>query len=272
VNTPFNLDLAVRPQDLPGVSALTPIRFAHAADQVADRLVTSIALGEFATGERLPQVADLAALLSVNQASIREAIQSLAENGYLRIVRGRNGGAYVANCWGPDAAEIIRRVLLPNWEAFEALFDLRRLLEPLIAWTAATRHNGDDAAAIRAACEAYVDACEDREAARASDQALHTAIASATHNRYLVTLSLQIRARVSLGFQGEPYSRAIRRRAIDQHALLVNAILARDGERAAQVADEHFAMTEDVLRGLYERVREAGDSQSRVAGGEAAAR
>lgn len=270
MNTPFNLDLAVRPQDLPGVSALTPIRFAHAADQVADRLVTAIALGEFATGERLPQVHELAAMLSVNQASIREAIQALAENGYLRIVRGRHGGAYVANCWGPDAAEIIRRVLLPNWEAFEALFDLRRLLEPLIAYAAAERHDEHDAAAICDAQTCYVDAHEDREAARASDQALHTAIASATHNRYLVTLSLQIRARVSLGFQAEPYSCEVRRRAIDQHALLVNAILAREGETAARLAEEHFVMTEVVLRRLYQRVQEAGERPTLV-GGEAAA-
>lgn len=263
---PFNLDLAVRSQDPPGVSVLSPIHFAHAADQVSDRLVMAIALGEFVTGQRLPSVPELAALLSVNQASIREAMQQLAAHGYVRVVRGRRGGAFVTNAWGPDAAEVVRRVLLPHWQAFESLFDLRRLVEPLIARTAAQRHDEHEAASIDAAMHAYVDACDDREAARAADQMLHTAIASAAHNPYLVTLSLQIRARVSLGFQAEPYSRSIRETAIEQHQALVDAILARDDVRAAALAEEHFALTEGVLRALYERVQAAADEPEIQAG------
>jgi DNA-binding FadR family transcriptional regulator len=53
------------------------------------------------------------------------------------------------------------------------------------------------------------------EASRAADQALHDAIARATHNPCLVGVSRQMRTRISLGFGAEPYSRAMTDRADD---------------------------------------------------------
>jgi GntR family transcriptional repressor for pyruvate dehydrogenase complex len=259
MNAPFDIELPALPPDISGASALTPIRLPNAAEQVAERLVTAISLGEFVTGQRLPPVAQLAGQLGVNQTSIREALQRLAATGYVRIVRGRCGGAFVTNAWGPDSAEIVRRVLVPNWPSFEHLFDLRRLVEPLIAHTATLRHTEEEAEEIVAANDAYVRAGDDREASRAADQTLHTVIATATHNPYLVSLSLQLRARVSLGFQAEPYSRAIRETAIGQHARLVTAILDRNPQTAALEAHDHFALTEDALRALYRRVLAARD-------------
>lgn len=257
MSAPFDIELSTPPPYASGASALTPVRLANVAEQVAERLVTAISLGEFVTGQRLPPVRELAALLSVNQTSIRQALQRLAAAGYVRIARGRSGGTFVISAWGPDSAEIVRRVLLPNWASFEHLFDLRRLIEPLIARTAALRRSEEDAAAIVAANDGYAEADGDRETSRAADQALHTVIATATHNPYVVALSLQLRARVSLGFQAEPYSREIRDRAIVQHSQLVAAILERDAESAATAAEEHFALTEEAMRALYERVMAA---------------
>jgi DNA-binding FadR family transcriptional regulator len=125
----------------------------------------------------------------------------------------------------------------------------------MIARTAAHRHRKVDAEAIEAALAAYVDAGDDREASRAADQALHTAIAAATQNPYLTRLSQQIRARVSLGFQAEPYSKDIRRRAIVQHRDLVAAVLAGDADVAASRAAKHFSLTESAMRDLLERAQ-----------------
>jgi DNA-binding FadR family transcriptional regulator len=215
--------------------------------------VTAIALGEFVPGQRLPTERELESMLDINRRSIRDAIHAIAAAGYVEIRRGRNGGAYVLSAWGPDSAEMVRRTLLPNWRQFEWLFDLRRLLESLIARAAAERHEEDDAERIRGALEAYVAAEDDREESRAADQALHTAIASGTHNPYLARLSMHLRAQVSLGFQAEPFSAELRQRAISQHTALVEAVLERRGEDAADIASEHFGLTEGALRDLIER-------------------
>jgi DNA-binding FadR family transcriptional regulator len=237
-----------------GSSALAPVHLRNAGEHIADRLVTAIALGEYITGQRLPSERELAALLAVNRASVREALHRLAEAGYVEIRRGRHGGAFVQAAWGPESEARVQRTLATDWAAFEELFDLRRLIEPVIAATAAERHDEVDALAIRLANQAYLDADDDREASRAADQALHLAVATSTHNRYLVDLSQQIRARVSLGFQAEPYSLAIRESAKVQHGQLVDAIVERRAADAAGIARQHFSLTETALRELLRRV------------------
>ena len=238
-------------------TALAPVRLRNAGELVADRLVTAIALGEYITGQRLPSERELAALLEVNRASVREALHRLAATGYVEIRRGRNGGAYVCASWMPESAASVQRTIGIDWAGFEELLDLRHLVEPVIARTAAERYRSGDATAISEANKAYLAAENDREASRAADEALHLAIARATQNRYLLDLSQQIRARVSLGFRAEPYSTEIREIAKRQHGELVSAILERQADRAAQVATVHFSLTEDALRAVLARSGQA---------------
>jgi DNA-binding FadR family transcriptional regulator len=236
------------------VTTLAPLPLRGTAEHIADRLITAIALGEFVPGQRLPPERELAQMLAVGRASVREALHRLAGAGYVEIVRGRNGGAYVRRSWTPGSAATVRRTLVPNWPQFEALLDLRTLIEGLIARTAAERHNDDDVTPIRDALVAYQGA-RDREESRAADQALHSAIAAATRNPFLANLSGDIRSQVSLGFQAEPYSPQLRETALEQHANLVDAVLERRAADAQEIAAEHFGLTERALRELLERAR-----------------
>jgi DNA-binding FadR family transcriptional regulator len=253
-----NGDLDMRLGDVG--TALAPLKMRGTAEQIADRLVTAIALGEFVPGQRLPPERDLAQQLAVSRTSVREALHRLAGAGYVEIQRGRNGGAYVRQSWGPGSAATVRRTLSPNWADFEALFDLRTLIEGLIARTAAQRHTHSDEAPIRDALAAYV-AAADREASRAADQALHSAIAGATGNPYLARMSHQIRSQVSLGFQAEPYSDELRALALDQHARLADAVLERRAADAERIAADHFGLTERALREVLKRA-EAEDGSA----------
>ena len=249
-------DLLLGPDGLSELSGgvLEPLDLRTAPEQIADRLATAIALGEFVPGQRLPVERDLAGQLGVSRATVREALQRLSMGGYLEIRRGRLGGAFVRDGWRPESAAAIRRTLVANWGRFESLLDFRTLVEPLIASTAAERAGDADRDAIRAALEGYRSAGPDREASRAADEALHLAVARATHNEHLVAISRRVRAEVSLGFSAEPYSPRIRERALGEHARLAEAVLRRDAEASGRVAGQHFRITEDVLRDLIRRV------------------
>jgi GntR family transcriptional regulator, transcriptional repressor for pyruvate dehydrogenase complex len=237
-------------------AALQPLRLRNASEQITERFVTAIALGEFVPGQRLPSERELSSMLGVNRTSVREALHRLAGAGYVEIQRGRHGGAFVRASWGPTSAEMIRRTLEENWQRFEWLLDLRRLVEPLIARTACQRRTLDDVQGLHEAVEAYVEA-HDRESSRAADQALHAAVARAAQNPYLAQISRHLRAQISLGFSAEPYSLDLRRRAIGQHRDLVDAIARRREAQAEQIAREHFALTEEALRELLQRVERA---------------
>lgn len=233
----------------------SPLRLQNAAEQIGERMVTAIALGEFVPGQRLPSERELSSMLGVSRSTVREALHRLSATGYVKIHRGRNGGAVVQADWGPGTAEMVERTLSSNWEYFELLFDLRRLIEQQIARTAAERLEPEHVVDIEAARDRYRDAGSDREASRVADSELHAAIVKATRNPLLANLSRQLRAQVSLGFEAEPYSTSIRERAIGQHAELVRAIVERRAQDAAELAGEHFSLTEDAIRKLLGRVR-----------------
>ncbi len=251
---------AIPPVDEASVAdPFAPLRLRNAGEQVADRLMTAIALGEFVEGQRLPPERDLAAMLRVSRTTVREAIGRLADSGQVEVRRGRQGGAYVLRAEGPESDAAVNRTLAPAWSQLEALLDLRSLVEPLIARTAAERHRAEDGPRIRAALAAYRDA-PDRAASSEADGRFHATVATATGNPYLVTLSDRIRQAVSLGFRAEPYTPAIRQRAIREHGELADAVLAGRATAAARIARTHFSMTEERLRSIFQRAQDADDA------------
>ena len=229
-----------------------PIVSRHVADDVVDRLVTAVALGLYVPNQQLPTERDLAAMLGVSRSSVREALQHLTASGYLAVRRGRNGGYFVLADWGPSSAERVRRHLVANWAEFEQIFDARRLIEPLIARTAALRHSPADLRAITAALQAYL-AAPDHDASRRADGSLHLAIATATQNPILVGISVDLRTKISLNLGAEPYTDEVRRIAMRQHQDLVAAVTEGRADEAARIAAVHFTLSETLIRALVER-------------------
>ena len=232
-------------------SRIAPLDRRNTSQQIADRVVTAIALGEFVEGQRLPAERVLAQMLGAGRPTIREALQRLQSLGLIEILRGRTGGAYVLPFDWTAAQDAVRRTLLPAWPEFEVLFDFRTLVEGLVASTAAQRRTPEDVEAIKVALEAYRSAGASREASRAADESLHRAIAAAAHNTYLLELSGELRLKVSFGFHAEPYTPALRQRALEQHPALVDAVIAGDSAMAARLAAEHFSLTEKMFRQVY---------------------
>jgi DNA-binding FadR family transcriptional regulator len=231
----------------------------NVGEQLAERLVTAVALGVYVPGQRLPSERELSELVGVSRTGVREAIHLLADAGYVEVRRGRQGGAFVRADWGPESHEMIRRYLLPNWERFQALLDARLHVEGTIARLAAERRTKRDITRMREAQRDYTGAA-DRDASRVADQQLHLAVVEATGNPVLTSLSMQIRSRVSLGLGAEPYTSKVRAQAAIQHEELVDAIAAGDGDRASQLAQAHFQLTERLLRRLVRRISKELDA------------
>lgn len=233
------------------ISALRPLIAETAAARIADRFVAAIALGEFVVGQKLPTVKELAVMLEVSPSTVREALSRLAALGYVVINRGRGGGTEVVSQWGPASDSMVRRALDPGWDRLEVVLDFRSLIEQQIARTAAARVAPGDADRIRAAVHNYECADTGRDSSRIADLEFHQEIARTTNNAELADLSLRLRRTVSLGFGAEPYDANLRATAIGQHARLAEAVLAGDGDLAADLAREHFKLTEDRLRALH---------------------
>jgi GntR family transcriptional regulator, transcriptional repressor for pyruvate dehydrogenase complex len=240
---------------------LRPVRLATKAEEVADRLITAVAVGEFLPGDRLPVERELARMLGVSRPSVREAISRLQAAGIVRIRRGRLGGAYVCESWTSASAAAVRRTLLPRWDELEQLFDVRGLVEEMVARTAAQRRTDEDIKRIRHALEMYASARTVREE-HTADTAFHQAVSDATGNPQIVALSREMLTRVTLGLAIEPCDDDPRvyERAMREHTAMGEAIIAGEAERAGEIAREHFTITARTLREALSRGMESAEA------------
>ena len=120
---------------LASVTLLQPVRPGNAFEDTVSLLLQTIRLGVVAPGEALPPERELAARLGVSRDTVREAIKSLADAGYLVSRRGRYGGTFLADEL-PTPAE--GDVSITRAEIDDAL-RLREILEGGAARVAAAR-------------------------------------------------------------------------------------------------------------------------------------
>jgi GntR family transcriptional regulator, transcriptional repressor for pyruvate dehydrogenase complex len=233
---------------------LEPLTNRRAGQQIAERLATAIALGQYYPGQRLPPERHLAELLRVSRSTVREALHVLVEAGQLEVRRGSSGGAFVTSVSSPAAAAMIRRALLPSWARLTQLLDFRCTVEQQIARLAAERATEEDRRTIQRRAEEYLSSSKEKERSQAADRALHEAIAQAAHNRFWYDLSLQLHVQVNQGLGTEPFSAELRRRGEEQHPPLASAVIDGHIEHAGELAARHFALNTEVIRQLLESV------------------
>lgn len=235
-----------------GRRVLSPLRVPTAVDEVVDRLLTALALGEFVPGERLPAEREMASLLRVSRNTVHEALARLRAADVVEVRRGRSGGSFVRESWNQISAEAVGRTLVPRRSELEQLCDLRCRYEEAVARTAAERRTAAQVRELQALLTAFADA-RTPEHEHAADMALHEAILHATRNPQMVQLSHDLLARVSLGLPIEPYDRRVFPQALAEHTALVQAIVDGRVEDAGARARAHFAMSTRALRAVMSR-------------------
>lgn len=235
-----------------GANALSPMRLQTAVDEVVDRLLTALALGEYVPGERLPSEREMARLLTVSRNTVHEAMGRLREAGVVEVRLGRTGGSFVRESWNQISAGAVGRTLVPRRLELEQLCDLRCRYEEVVARTAAERRTARQAIQLRGLLGAFADARTPEEE-HAADIAVHEAVLQATRNRQMMQLSHDLLARVTLGVPIEPYNRRVFRRALSEHTALIEAVADGRVEDAGLIARQHFTMSTRTLRAVMSR-------------------
>lgn len=216
--------------------------------ELADRIVTAIAIGAFSPGDRLPPERDLAAMQGVSRVTVREALKALSAQGLIVSRRGRDGGTFVAQVDAdPGLTDIARRTLTAELPKLTEFFEYRCLIEGLVARTAAERRTDRQADALRALLARFREATG-MSAARELDRRLHAQITAMAGNANLTRLCDQLNARATLGFSSEPYPPDYLDRATAEHTRLVTAIVERDVEAAYRAAYDHFRLTLEIMQ------------------------
>lgn len=233
------------PGSLAGAVVLRPLRSGNAFEETVARLLQLIRLGLVEPGAALPPERELAANFSVSRDTVREAIRSLSDAGWLVARRGRYGGTFVMDPLPSPPPDPDR----PDASELSDVLGLRAILEVGAARAAAERELDDDAREIlwsrlTETAEAPV------EDYRRLDSRLHLTIAELVGVPSLVSLVADNRLRVNALLDGIPLLPRNIAHSNQQHEAVVRAILAGKPDRAAAAMAEHLDGSAALLRGF----------------------
>lgn len=81
------------------------------AEAIAERLTTAITLGLLRQGEQLPVENQLTSMFGVATATVRDALQTLRNQGIIETRRGRSGGTFIVGTPTPQPAALLQRLV-----------------------------------------------------------------------------------------------------------------------------------------------------------------
>lgn len=224
-----------------------PVRSGNAFEDTVARLLQTIRLGIVEPGGALPSERELAARFSVSRDTVRDAIKSLADAGFLVSRRGRYGGTFVSETLpAPMETEAADA---PTAADIDDVLGLRDILEVGAARAAAARQLS---AAER---ETLWTRLQETSAAsiadyRRLDSRLHLTIGELVGTPSLVSLLADNRTRVNQLLDGIPLLARNIQHSNEQHEAIVVAILTGSPDRAADAMREHLEGSAALLRGF----------------------
>ncbi|WP_406872047.1 FadR/GntR family transcriptional regulator [Aminobacter sp. P9b] len=205
---------------------MRPASRTNLTDSAGESLRSEIVGGRWNVGERIPNEAALAELLTVSRGTVREAVRALVSQGLLETRQG--SGTYVRSTVDPSAAlrRMKRAGLRDQWEA-------RAALDVEAARLAALRHTPADVVKMRRLLQARGTAADGgHEAFIRRDIAFHKSVVEASGNKAMIELYDFFTGAIAETIQAtlggdlpEPDGPA--------HEAIVDAVASGDPERAA---------------------------------------
>jgi len=154
---------------------MTGVEASTAYDQLAARLRAQIMSGELPEGARLPSEASLAEETGVSRSTVREALRTLQEGGF--VERASPRVMVVRRHHGDPAAGAFTHALRRERLTFRHLLEALTAIEPELSRLAAARAPRDDLAALQDNLRRQAAAVEDFDEWNRLDEAFHLEIA-----------------------------------------------------------------------------------------------
>ncbi|WP_235191929.1 FadR/GntR family transcriptional regulator [Paenibacillus sp. FSL R7-277] len=193
--------------------------------------------GEWAPGDRLPTLQQLAVDFSVSVTTVREALRILESQGNVSIEHGR--GMYVRNdpLLLDDPAVALEE--LDNISIVD-LLEARLLIEPELAALAAKRADQDQIRRLRVLADRMVQQMEEGGSFFETDLAFHQLIAEGAANPVVARMLHSILPLLAEGRKQTNTLPNMRTKASNYHVLIAIAIEERQSETARQLMESHI--------------------------------
>lgn len=159
-----------------------PLRRTKTAVVVAQKLVAEITSENRQPGDKLPPEKEMLQRYAVGRGTLRESLRFLEMNGVITVKPGPGGGPVVAAPDSRDLASTLGLFLELQNTRFDAILQVREVLEPAIAGMAAERQDRQLIKALGQSVVSMNDDIEDLDAFLRENERFHHLVAAAAGN------------------------------------------------------------------------------------------
>lgn len=222
---------------------------------IADELRDQILASDLPDGSLLPKQEQLIEEFGVSMPSIREALRILETEGLITVLRGNTGGAAVHLPQASKVAYMIALVLQSRAVDMDDVATALRQLEPLCAAMAARREDRheDVVPALRQRIELSRGVYDDVSEYVLQARLFHEDLVEGCGNQTMILMCGALESLWSAHVDKLSRNEAkrspfadpeFRKRSVEDHEQIVEAIEKGDAARAEELARDHFSQPE----------------------------
>lgn len=222
-------------------TAVSPNRMSEAIVRQIRELIRT---GRLRPGDRLPSERDLGERVGVSRVTVREALRVLEAGGLIEIRVGARGGAFVTSPSsakiGTDLADLVTLSPLTPVEVTEA----RQVFENGIVGLVVERATEQDIADLRDMVEQHATALREGRYGMPMSAAFHVRFAASAHNAAIESLVRSFHGPLLMSLREAQVAQPMMgHRGTAEHRDIVEAVAARDTERARELMATHLRRT-----------------------------
>ena len=225
---------------------ISQLRPSKLHEQLVAHICAEIVSGSLPAGSLIPSEPELVATYGVSKTVVRETVQALAALGLVRIQHGKRSVVLAEADWNilsPQLQEAYRAARLAR-PLVQELYDVRLILEPQAARWTAERRSSEHCRDLQRLLGSMKESSPDTPNGAADfldcDRVFHLIIATASANRVLRAVVRDVHELLTTSWLLSDLSRDDFSAIYDQHSLIAQAIIDRDGSRAESVMREHL--------------------------------
>lgn len=213
-------------------------------DQTADRLLHMIDSNPaYPPGAKLPNEPRLCQLFGVSRTTLREAVRSLAAQGYVEVRRG--SGTFVLD--RSPAPDIGLQRLECLRTRLRDLFEIRMMLEPQAARLACLRGTEEELQEIAHRAECVAQAIREGKNFSQPEETFHQAFVAATHNPFMEQLLPIIHNALHEAWAALDVESLLAQPTLQDNELLMGFLRQRDEEGVQYAMAAHIRHTINLL-------------------------
>jgi len=226
---------------LPGsLAAAEQRRLPKASERIARDLALYIVESELPEGAMLPTEREMCETLGVGRTTLREALRLLESRGVLTIRPGPRGGPGVRRPRAEDFGAALTLILQFEQASLADVMEAREALRPMVARLAAERIDDETVRLLRESVARMVERIDDQDFFFEENGRFHGLVAGVSGSVVLRVFTESLRSIADGAFVGVRYDRKRRRGVARQHERIVDALEARDPDRAEQEMRRHL--------------------------------